>query len=179
METSEQRELIKILCGKTGIDQDKAKNILDNFDWDLDAAIDYVRSKKKKEPKIIKIFKVGDWVKCINPKPTKKMTENPDCIEYLTVYKKFKVLEVTEKHNIDIGHRLEKNGNPYYYSPNRFELLNGTAPTITVEPTKEEEGKEGSGKEGGSPFKNKTLMDIGPKKKMMANKSSFYDSGWD
>jgi hypothetical protein len=61
---------------------------------------------------------------------------SPDCVDFLLTYKKFRVREVTDKLNIDIGHKLE-NGNPYYFSPNRFELINGVAPLQIVDSIKE------------------------------------------
>ena len=80
-------------------------------------------------------WQVGDIVVCIDNK-TGKLT--PDCIEFLLTYKKFKVLVVNDKLNIHVGHMLE-NGNPYFFSPNRFELAEGKAPMKRIEPEKKEQ----------------------------------------
>jgi len=82
-----------------------------------------------------KVFKVGDEIKCINNKQSKSLPQ--DAYEYILTFKKFTVIEVNDHLNIDIGHKLA-NGNVYYFSPNRFELIDGTAPTKKIERTPEE-----------------------------------------
>lgn len=108
------------------IDEDTAEEALSNCGWDLKAANDMIKGGKKKKPNDKKIFNVGDKIVCIDPSPSKTMP--PDCIDFLVTYKYFKVLNVNIKLNIDIGHKLAENGNPYYFSPNRFELKDGIAP---------------------------------------------------
>mgnify|MGYP001247373173 CR=1 FL=1 len=80
--------------------------------------------EKKKKPKDKKIFKVGDVVTCLS---TKEGKLPPDAIDFLLTYKKFHVLDVNDKLNIDIGH-ISTSGNPFYFAPNRFELIDGIAP---------------------------------------------------
>ncbi len=87
--------------------------------------------KEKEREK--KVFQVGDVVRCLDPKG-KKLPET--CVEFLMTFTKFKVTAVNDNLNIDIG--AIKEGEPYFFSPNRFELLNGTAPTRKIG------GKEGS-----------------------------------
>ena len=123
---------IKELMSLSGRDQEDCEEALDEFDGDMVKALTHLKhvdssGKKKKVDK--KIFKVGDVVTCIN---IDKKKLPPDCYEFLNTYKKFKVLDVNAKLNIDLGHRLETNGNVYYFSPNRFELLVGKAPTTAV-----------------------------------------------
>lgn len=129
----------KLLAKLTGIDEDSAYEILDDHGWDMDSAVASMKGGKKKKSKDKKIFKVGDIVKCIDNHAGKNMP--PDSIDFLLTYKKFKVKDVNDKLNIDIGHRLAENGNPYYFSPNRFELIDGVAPVKKAEPEKKAEPK--------------------------------------
>lgn len=79
-----------------------------------------------KKEKIIyrKIFKPGDIVILSNKNKGKLPDE---AFDFLLTYKKFKVTEVNDNYNIHVGYFLE-NGNIYYFSPNRFELMSGKAP---------------------------------------------------
>lgn len=132
----QKEDKVKLFMKLTGMDDpDYAYEILDEYDWDLDNAISAKMKGKKKKSKDKKIFKVGDIVKCIDNHAGKNMP--PDVIDFLLTYKKFKVRDVNDKLNIDIGHKLAENGNPYYYSPNRFELLDGIAPVKKAEPEPE------------------------------------------
>jgi hypothetical protein len=123
-------EMIKKLRSLTGMDSDECHEILDDHDWDLASAVSSLKGGgvKKKKEKDKKIFKIGDWIKCIDTKPSKNM--EPECAEFLVTYKKFRVKDVNEKLNIYLGFNLSSNGNPYYFSPNRFELLEGNAPVM-------------------------------------------------
>jgi hypothetical protein len=56
----------------------------------------------------------------------------------MMTYKYFKVIDVNDKLNIDLGHRLADNGNPYYFSPNRFELKDGIAPVKKADGSEEQ-----------------------------------------
>jgi hypothetical protein len=91
---------------------------------------DSKKTDSDKKQKTKKFFKKGDIIKCIS-NDKGKLPE--DCHQFLLTYKKFKVIDVNENLNIDIGHRLQENGHPYYFTPDRFELINGTAPLKTVE----------------------------------------------
>lgn len=133
--TKSETELIKKLCfsikstiGKT-IGDDDAYELLSENDWDLKKAMYYYKHGKKAKTIEKKEFKIGDIIKCVDSDPGKLPK---DCYEFIMTYKKFKVLDVNGKLNIDLGHRLVENGNPYYFSPNRFELLNGIAPKKIV-----------------------------------------------
>lgn len=127
--TSSQKEkYIKHLCDITGEDPDVCEEALEESDWDLDKARAYFKTKKKKN-KEKKIFNIGDIVICIDSKPGKLP---PDCVDFLITYKKFKVLDVNDKFNIDLGHRSAESNNPYYFSPNRFELKDGKAPVRII-----------------------------------------------
>jgi len=79
---------------------------------------------KDKKPKEKKVFSVGDVVICLNNKEGKLP---PDALDFLLTFKKFKVLQVNDKLNIDVGHKTAE-GNPFFFAPNRFELANGKAP---------------------------------------------------
>ncbi len=127
-----RKDKIAKLSRLLNIDEDMAEEALMDAGWDLQVAHDMIKGGKKKKPKDKKIFKVGDKIVCIDPKPSKTMP--PDCIDFLVTYKYFKVIDVNDKLNIDIGHRLAENGNPYYFSPNRFELKDGIAPIQKAEP---------------------------------------------
>lgn len=72
--------------------------------------------EKKKDKKL---FKIGDVIVCIN---TKRGNLPLDCHEFLLTYKKFKVIDISDKLNIDLGYRLAENGNPIFFNSNRFEL---------------------------------------------------------
>lgn len=125
--SAEENKKLSSFSNEFELNKEEALEILIEVGWDMSKAKDFL--KKRKKPKEKKLFKVGDIIKCIDNNPGKMPK---DCVQFLLTYKKFKVLDVNEKLNIDIGHRLEENGNPYYFSPNRFELLNGTAPTTVV-----------------------------------------------
>lgn len=94
-----------------------------------------------------KVFKKGDVVKCIDADLGKLPV---DCHEFIMTYKKFKVLDVNDNFNIDLGYRLQENGNPYYFNPKRFELLNGTAPTVII--GKDDESKSKAKKKSQEEF---------------------------
>lgn len=133
-----KEDKVKLFMKLTGVDDpDYAYEYLDDNDWDMDSAVNAKMKGKKKKSKDKKIFKVGDIVKCIDNHAGKNMP--PDVIDFLLTYKKFKVRDVNDKLNIDIGHKLAENGNPYYYSPNRFELIDGIAPVKKAEPEKKNE----------------------------------------
>lgn len=116
----------------TGLPNDICEEAYDEYDCSVEKA--YKALKAGKKPKDKRMFNVGDIVVCIDNKAGKL---TPDCLEFLLTYKKFKVLEVNDKMNIHVGHRLE-NGNPYFFSPNRFELAEGKAPMKRIEPEKKE-----------------------------------------
>lgn len=124
------------------------------YDWDLEEALDSLeaRPSSTKSTTVKKsgkssgpeknVFKVGDKVICIDDKKERggKVMED-DCVEFLKTFSYFTVREVTPKLNIDIGHRLAKNGNVFYFSPNRFKLKDGitqTTRTINDKPKEEE-----------------------------------------
>ena len=134
-----KKEKILRVRKSTGIEAAEAEGYLDENDWDINDAISAIKGGKKKKPKDKKIFKVGDIIVCIDPKPGKLPA---DCVDFLMTYKKFKVLDVNEKYNIDLGHKLVENDNPYFFSPNRFELMNGIAPVMKSDGTIVESGKE-------------------------------------
>jgi len=77
-----------------------------------------IKEIKKKKEKIK--FKIGDKLRCIEFKVGKL---DPECVEYLKTYKYYKVLDVKEDFNIDIGY-ITPNGKRFYFSPNRFEKIN-------------------------------------------------------
>lgn len=79
---------------------------------------------KKKKLIYRKIFKPGDIV-ILTIKNKGKLKY--DSYEFLMTYKKFKVIEVNDNFNVHIGYFLD-DGNIYYFSPNRFELIYGKAP---------------------------------------------------
>jgi hypothetical protein len=118
----------------TGVSSEICEKVYDDCEGDMDAAIAElldIKKGKKRNPKEKKMFKIGDSIKCIDDKPGKL---TPDCIDFLMTYKKFKVLDVNDKWNIHIGH-ISVTGKPYYFSPNRFELIEGKAPVFKPEPT--------------------------------------------
>jgi hypothetical protein len=131
-----QKDKIKEFAKLTKLDPEDADKILRSCNWDLTKALEIHNSEKKKKKKEKKQFKVGDVIKCVD---TKKGKLPEECYEFLLTYKKFKVLDVNDKLNIDLGNRLEDTGNPYYYNPNRFELFTGTASTKSMDYLEEDD----------------------------------------
>lgn len=125
----EKEKIKKYFIEVHNADPDTIEEYLDSVNWDIDKTKSLLKSKKKKN-KEKKIFNVGDIVICIDNKPGKLPQ---DCVDFLITYKKFKVLDVNDKFNIDIGHKSAESNNPYYFSPNRFELLNGKAPVKVID----------------------------------------------
>lgn len=76
--------------------------------------------KEKKTKKEKKKFEIGDNLILTNKDKTGKLPE--EAKEFLLTYKKFKVIHINEKFNIDIGCILN-NGNSYYFNPNRFDKI--------------------------------------------------------
>jgi len=143
--STKERDIVDQLCKLTGIDTTKAQYLLSSSDWNIRKALEKYKLEMKKKPKEKKVFKKGDVVTCIDNSPGKLP---PDCAEFLITYKKFKVIDVNDKLNIDLGYKLEETGNPYYFSPNRFELLNGTAPVKIMNSVENEDNiKESPEKE--------------------------------
>lgn len=77
-------------------------------------------NKEKKTKKEKKKFEIGDILILTNKDKTGKLPE--EAKEFLLTYKKFKVIHINEKFNIDIGCILN-NGNSYYFNPNRFDKI--------------------------------------------------------
>lgn len=126
---SSKSEKIEKLMSLTDFDKKDCVQALEDSDWGLDVAYSLLK-KKNKKPKEKKVFKIGDILICIDNKLTKNIPE--ECIIFLNTYSYFKVQDVNEKLNIDIGYKLSTNGNPYYFSPNRFELKEGKAPVKRI-----------------------------------------------
>jgi len=110
----------------------------------------WLKDKQKKENDMKKVkqkkeFKKGDVIKCVELSQGKIPR---DCFEFLLTYKRFKVVDVNEKMNIYLGYNLLENGNPYYFSPNRFELIDGTAPLkdLNTDENVDDEGEQKSKK---------------------------------
>lgn len=129
-------EKIKYFSELTDLDVDDATKLLLSSDWNLTKALELYKVGKKKKKKEKKQFKVGDIVKCVDNKQGKLPEE---CYEFLLTYKKFKVLDVNDKLNIDLGNRIQETGNPYYYNPNRFELFTGIASTKELDYLEEDD----------------------------------------
>jgi len=102
---------------------------LEENDWKLEAA--YKSLKDTKKPKDKKMFRPGETIICIDSKPSKTLPEH--ALEFLLTYKYFTVKDVSDKLNIFIGHVSPDTGQNYYFSPNRFELREGTAPLQKAE----------------------------------------------
>ncbi len=150
--TTSQREKVNKLSSVTDMDSDDCEEYLIENDWDLTKAHNDWKKEhgdKKKKPKDKKIFNVGDIVTCIDNKPGKLAA---DCVDFLITYKKFKVLRVNDKLNIDLGHISSDTHEPFLFSPNRFELLNGTAPVKKAEEEKKVEEKPTAKKSGIKPL---------------------------
>jgi len=130
MNETRSSDILKLMK-LTGKDKDSCIDALDQNDGDIDAASIYLGGAKKKKPKEKKVFKIGDVVVCID---TKQGKLPQDCYEFLLTYKKFRVIDINDKLNIDLGHRLAENGNPFFFAPNRFDLLEGKAPVKVIEP---------------------------------------------
>jgi len=125
----------------TGMPSETCEKIYDENDRDVEASMEELlelKKGKKKKPKEKKMFKVGDIIIRVDDSPGKL---TPDCLDFLATYKKFKVLDVNDKLQIHIGH-ISPSGNPFYFSPNRFELIEGKAPLFNPEPTEEEKNKK-------------------------------------
>jgi hypothetical protein len=131
--TPEQKSLIKKFISTLKTDEETAYDFLSQNNWISELAIKNYKNNKKIKAK--KLFKVGDIIKCIDINPGKLPN---DCYEFLSTYKKFKVLDVNDKLNINVGHRLEESGNFYYFNPNRFELLSGTTSIESINDDLEE-----------------------------------------
>ena len=89
------------------------------------------KPKKKKEgegkpEKEVKKFEVGDVLVLADTKKSAKLPQ--DAYEFLTTYKKFTVLKVTENGKLDLGCKISKNTPEggkevaFIFGPNRFEL---------------------------------------------------------
>jgi hypothetical protein len=121
----------------TGAPSTKCGEVYDECDGDMDEAIDRLsKYGKKKKPKDKKIFKPGDVV--VVQITDEKGKLPPEAYEFLLTYKYFTVRDVNDKLNVDIGYITPDTHNPFFFTPNRFELKDGTAPIKKYEPTPEE-----------------------------------------
>lgn len=118
-------EMIAALMKSTGKPSEECIKALKMSNNDANKALELLGGKQKKEKKL---FNVGDIVICVNPKSAKL---NQDAIEFLLTYKYFKILDVNENKNIDIGY-INNEGKNFYFSPNRFELRD--KPKVEKEP---------------------------------------------
>ena len=75
------------------------------------------REKKPKEKPPRKVFNVGDIIILIK-KEQKKLPN--DAYEFLLTYSKFEVKAVNENGNLYLG--FDRNGEEFWFAPNRFEL---------------------------------------------------------
>lgn len=130
-------ENILKLAKITGMGIGRCTSVYDDCDGDMEEAMEQLSNMgKKKKPKDRKIFQPGDIIVVKNLEDKGKLP--PDAYEYLLTYKYFKVIEVNEKLSIHIGHITPETHNPFFFSPNRFELKEGIAPVKKHEPTPEE-----------------------------------------
>jgi hypothetical protein len=104
-----------------GID-DNGNAYIKIFNPDIESKKDdpHESNKEKKSKKEKKKFEIGDILILTNKDKTGKLPE--EAREFLLTYKKFKVIHINEKFNIDIGCILN-NGNSYYFNPNRFDKI--------------------------------------------------------
>jgi len=99
----------------TGRSMEDCSIALEEAGGDLSKAVSIL---KKKAPKEKKVFQVGDIVVRMQSADMGKL--RPDVADFLRTYRYFKILEINDKKNIDIGY-IGPEGR-FWFSPNKFEL---------------------------------------------------------
>jgi len=107
-------------CGTSSNDEiDSGSRFKDPYyDWKYKNQKSDLLPKKEKKKGDKKVFNIGDVVVCTEIK-SKKLPQ--EAIEFLSTFKYFKVIDVNDNYNIDIGY-VTAEGTKFYFNPNRFEL---------------------------------------------------------